>query len=751
MATPTKTITLEPFHDRTVKSHRVEMLTGTWEEGTWEHVPFLWCNSATWSSAPAISTAELEYDSGWMQRQGEAAAGIRAKLTGLDRVFIRIRFETDSLDLEVPPEEEAEEPTTEPVGGDEKPLYWIGTIEVTIDELLGTFKLGNDTVTNLRQTIQAFGVEKLVAETPFLLSVFGIEGNTERPLTFNYRDDDGILRGNLWRGGFSRGTSGYLPEVKLWRSSDVATYLTNLYYFDGRHELAPKTFNFRFLFTETDLVDRPVDVLPTEGRTIGEIINQIWHQDVAAGWRMVCDPDGDEIYHRDVWPEPFSMLAEDVSVDTVLWKANPNRYHFDFRTDRDVQAQLKTTHLGQFDRVILRGAHRTSTCTLGSLDGFLKPLWPEELQDLYDAGASTQAGYGAADTSEQQRRNAEARAADKLLPVYRRFGPEESWELLVHGGLGPGNGSDDTPVFPRDNDPESSADVCWTTLTMLPTLMLREGMDYTNVGTPDYPIDPKRVSDGPYNYLAPLLLMHVIPGPEEFPSTGWVDMSKHGLSSYLETINEDENHRFSVRVEVPHRDKALLVHVQGQPQHAIAGSANFEPLDVDEKLGGWSYDYMMATVTFEEDRYCEEQWPPNSAIDTRGRELRTLLYYVGEEYRKDYIVPQTVIGLDPETGNLVRSTGGFARDDSLELLKRATLLYEWKKRPRHAFEFSTSRIMAAPRVGDMILSIGDPDDPTEIRAVVTEITITIGSQEQTPRMHFKTSHAELDPLQGMRR
>jgi hypothetical protein len=230
----------------------------------------------------------------------------------------------------------------------------------------------------------------------------------------------------------------------------------------------------------------------------------------------------------------------------------------------------------------------------------------------------------------------------------------------------------------------------------------------------------------------------------------WVEGSKLADCAYLEERDDKDNRQFSLRVDVPNQAYGLYLHVIGQPQHVIA-KTDFVALPVDQVVGDFDWREAIVTVSFEDDRHCEGVWPPDSLLFLRQVDhIRRQVLYAGDQYRQDWLVPGTVLRVNPLNGQLVRSSsGGWIANDTDKLVERAQQLFAYFGRTRRSLSFSTGRLTTAVRRGDLVTEVGDlPTSRQLIGSVVSQLTVTSpAGTNAVPRMEVQTTFLELDSVQ----
>jgi len=698
--------------------------------GTWTNVPWLFADSVTWSLAPAIGTAQLAWRAGRGMRQGELKPGVVARLTGIDRWFVKIEWDFSDLGGVTPATQY---------------LRWYGTLEASIDETVGLLIDGKTVVPKSKQKLTCYGLEQLWYRTPLRKSVWsetisGAEHTIDRVIPFNRVNGAGEVEGNRsatrdWKSYCFTDKIGIADE--LWSTRNIAEYLAA--------HMGPKGFMdvpqplFRIDVTARDLLpdwDKPV--IDPEGKTLGQVLEEILPRGRMLAWRLAVDDSDPDDTAPTVKLTPYSLLGAAVTTPAGqhLFE-NPRRVALLTDGVPDFHHAAKESSSQRFDQLIVRGARATSTCTLSKADLTLEAGWPSALETEYEAGFSGDGTYAGLGTHDRQHRNLEVRHRDKLWPVFRRFAIPAAWKQKVKNGLG---GGSEELVFPTIPGGDKPYPVCPRDLRMLPTVPMKEGFEYEAIGSVTLRIAPIRISDGPHERLAPMVFFKS-PVTERY-----FHVERIGDGAGLETTDAAGELQFSCRIEVPASDRAILLHCHGRPQHAIA-AADFDPLDEDPYAGVWDWQDAIITVALTDDRYCEGKWPSDALAkaDVVGCR-RELLLEAGEKYRLDYLVNNTVIGID-DAGDLIRaSEASWIHDERETLAARARQAYEYYQQSRRAAAITTPRLELALdlRLGDYLESIGEAD-PQTYGSVVSEITVTIPDGDGAPSLSYTTAFAELDP------
>jgi hypothetical protein len=412
--------------------------------------------------------------------------------------------------------------------------------------------------------------------------------------------------------------------------------------------------------------------------------------------------------------------------------------------DEITSVSVRTVDFLKVDRVIARGARRTTTCTMFHTADRFEAAWTSADETTYEAGASGVTGYSGWDAQKKQLRNQEVRTQEALRKVYSWFQIPDDWNNKV------GLYSSGTLTYDAfTDDVGSPVDQYARGISVLPFLPLYEGVDYSGTKVSDGTFDDPDV----YAYRRPFCLF-------KRPTDGrWVigERMSQLAEGDCDPTSDGNNTRWSAYVRTQPDTKIVEVHVTGEPQHVIA-QTDFTPLAADRDVG--DYDYkdreMLVTLTLQENRYAEGSYPAAGASDTTLIDAqRGLVIWAGDEFRQDYVADGTVVDVDNDGVPEIVAINGFVRDDTQRLDIIARLAYEWYARTRSVLTLATRRLTADVSVGDFVVSSGDSaiagnTHYVEINSPITQITIRNprmpeGSLE-TPTMTLITSAGEMDAV-----
>lgn len=748
MAVAVFTLNFPPYTVAPTVNHRV-YVKRAWADA-WTYVPWLFCDQATWCCAPSIPTAILDWDVGFMNRQGRLQPAWYQPLS-LGRYYVKIVANAHS-GIENPGPVDPSvtiKPTLDAVPAT---IKWWGSFEVSQEMQEGAKVDAGVVLKTGHQKLTAFGLAQELARTQLDGHWWSPSGSpatnfySSHPGTFNEKDAQGRISGNH---NFAGGNFSDVVQVddEFWTTRRAVEYL--LQYHSPRVTAAASILNNSFSVglslspgTSTILPDWDRPSIPMAGKNCWQVLNELMPRGRLLSFYLEVDDTG---AFEQVYLVPVSLTDVDIDLGAGWLQANPRQWSVQHHNDRACFASLRKNTLQAVDQFIIRGARRCSIVSIGFADtpyagspfATLEKGWTAAQETAYEAAASGGAGYAAASVEEKQRQNAQARARDDLYQVFRRFQIPDAWSLTckVQDGRGSGNlidaFVDQLLVNPRE-------------LRILPTLPLKDGYDYSAISGTSVAGTPTRVSLGPHENLRPLCFFKIPDQP-----TRWIEASRIGQLGKEET-GKKQNHRMSVRVQIPEKDKAVLLEVHGQPQHAIA-FADFTLLPVDPYCGEWEWKTAVFTVALEDDRYCEGRWPADVLLMVRDTELRRSVVYAGDEYRQDWIAPHTALSVHPTTGELVECTaGGYIRTDNHALEAKARIAHAYYNRSRNVLTLSCDRPTNVIRLGDLVASC-NPQAIDTVGSIVTQLTLTIPSANSSTvheavTFEIETAHAELDFL-----
>ena len=280
-------------------------------------------------------------------------------------------------------------------------------------------------------------------------------------------------------------------------------------------------------------------------------------------------------------------------------------------------------------------------------------------------------------------------------------------------------------------------------MTFLPELPLLEGVDYSDALIPNDTVDE---TTGSGELMRPIVM---VKNPTD---SHWVDVVNQGMTSDLAAETPT---KWSAHVDVVPDSRAVRVTVTGAPQHYLGGalfsgqSADLTPPDIDP-----TDTEVLFTLAVEGGQYCEGRWPANppGGVDA----IRKRVFDLGPNYTKDYVAPNTVLGVEDDGTTLVQSDGGWIpivsnQANEAILTQLAKVLHAYYSVTRHVVQIETTWMIPPGSIslGDLITSV-EPNTghATTVNSFVSQIVIrnpeTEGEGRTAPTYHLTTSTGETD-------
>ncbi len=687
----------------------------------WEEAPHLHCLAARWCAAPEMPEATLRWVYGVGMREGEIEFAVVEPLTSLNRCYVKIEIQPNA---------------TEGDGTNQEPLVWYGVIDNESRDLGGS-----DLFENGEQVFTAYGLEMLLERHWVYSAVWRSdqeigEAKTERGLPFNI-DGEGEAASNRSE---NKGLDSYLfagnsDSGFWWSTYEIVEYL--LAHETPRNQTDERAIRFKLRDDDHALPRWDHPRLESHGKTTRGLLNQLLARERLLSYTI-------EVEGQDIVLRPFTFAGADIALDAgegvagAEIRANAQQVLIGLDFDRTARANLSLDTVAACDQVRVMGARRRSVCTLSFADETLETGWLPDREAEYEAGASGDPDYPTPSKREQRQiRNAEARSAERLRLVYSRFAVPDAWDLFAGDGLG---GLAMFPVFPDDVDEAESFPVYPGQLALLTSLPLLSCLDYSGSRIADGTV--LTIDRGPQEERRPLAIFK-IPGTERYQR-----IERFGDIGKIEFSGRRIALDFSGEVQVVPGDRAVHVRIHGAPQHVIA-SADFTKLDgVDDNLHIVNFRDAVFTVAFADDRFCEATYPPDRPARD---EVRVMVIEAGDRFLADWCVPGTVVDVDRETGELVRSdSGGWINDDQPQLASLAKLAFEWYGVTRRRLKFSTRTVTNALHIGDYVTRVNKERNIVDVGTVITGLAITIPVSEsptpEPPQLVVETDFAAFDPL-----
>lgn len=747
-----RTLTLPPFPGTPVNAVTQQVWARNSWSDSWTELENLWCERLTWSVAPGLANASFRWRYGRALAWETGVWQTVAPLTVSPRGFVKVTVTGQSLANVV-----------------HNTRDWYGVWNAAVNR-------------EYLQRLTADGLEVLLSyatiANAWYLDAYGALRQSGCGLTFNQSQ----LPNRSAARQAVNGQQVYVFDVDAsraayWSSRDMAEYLlaANV----PVNSAGAQVFVWQ-LVNAAALANYDRPTIETHGRVTLDVLNAIANRHRALAYYV--EPytvPGTTTTLLQLKVFTFAETAVSVTsagggaMGTIPANADTWRIVLNYSQSAEATVGIVASHVA--DRVRVTGARRVSVCSLALKDGSLAKGWANADRERYEKGASEAADYPSYDQPRERKvRDAEARSVDDLANVYQRFELPDPWDQKLGDGLGTAVSLVQLAV---EDDGITQFRIPESEFRLLKWLPLLTGYNYSGsiigdaeaLGTPGH----RGTQTGYPPFLErPAMVLLQLPNqssPEQF---AYVDRVALGATEEIEYLVESGinkkpvNRTWSanVRIEAESnattrkraRDNAVVLNVTGAHPHVIAsedyaptrildGWPSGGPYEDDKYVGAWDYSTIIATVAIEESRRCEAVYP--AAVTPLGDFINELVIDAGDEYKQIYVVPSTVVDVDGESRELVRSDGGYLQDDRDALAAIARRAYEWYSRPRYALGLSTGWFQGDLWLGSLVLQLVDQQGNVAISSVVTEITVDfpIGARA-TPAVAIATSFAELDPL-----
>lgn len=743
---------------RSSPGHRVSVRR-KWRE-PWEEIPYLYCERATTTAAPAIGEALLTYRYGQAIQPDQQTFADYQPLA-LDGQFVRIEID-------------------QPAGADGPPpesIFWYGVVLETADDRHGARDNGDGTRTlSGEQTFVCAELAYLLTQhavrTSVVTGAAGQEYRIGRAIDFNAGPGAGRESGLTIRGNMSpvAGTSSpvfahSLVAAETWSGYAIVQYLLAHHGPTDAWGDQPIAWSLDDA-SQVDFLVFSTPTLEAHGKSVKTLLDQLIDRRRLCSYRLDVDPDSETVSLF-----VFSFNSDPIELSEAVLEANPNQRTVDFDFLVDVErASVRTSSTHRVGQVTAVGARRGACFTIRASDlngACLVADWAAGQQAEYNAAAT--AFTAGLEEWNKRLRNGEFRWADRLQRVFQWYrlrndgytvgplshiGLSQTWS---EGGAWPGwatgGGGTERVVFPdltdyaEHGEDAFSIPLWFAGLRFERYLPLLESHDYKG----DKILTGAVTNNGPATarpeYLRPLVWIQT----EYDELTAAI---KYQLVDQLDKANTElvsetgAGRDWACHVRMQEETPGLIVTPCGRPPHYLAKTDSAGLADDDHAPArlDWRQE-LLATVYMLGDEHVSATWPAEPPEETLDGEILTTLWIdVGDSARLDYVAPYTIV--DCQDGDLTYSYGGFVRDDRPRLADLARVAYEWYSRPRNPLELTYRQITAAFQLGDLITSIGGDDQTTEVQCVVTSIEWDVAGG----RTRIKTEFAELDAgmLSGIR-
>lgn len=364
-----------------------------------------------------------------------------------------------------------------------------------------------------------------------------------------------------------------------------------------------------------------------------------------------------------------------------------------------------------YRRIVCRGARQTGTLTMGVGGDDMAANWTVAQRNQVLAAASDAtidatfpvgAKYADLSTEQQAIRNDMVRSDEDLQRVYSAFQIPFFWDGKSADGKGTGTPARDDvfPIISVGGSIGAAHPHYWSSLRVLSSLLTAPGKETAPDGDePEYgrPFATVKVSTGSAGETDRHAFVDRLVGSDYM--TGAAETTERPTSYYLFA----ERQIPGVRVE------------SSKINHTLAGSVGgLEPTQFPPEL---NYQTLRFTFSLEADAYAEGAYP--DVIGT-GLAIEELVIDFGDQYRLDYVAPNTLVNL--VAGEDVLATGGVIRNDQAMLADFARFAYEWYSQDKKTLSLTLNELhLETFDLGTLITTVGEGNSQETLNTVIGAI------------------------------
>lgn len=708
------------LNNRTAFPLRTDAATAqVWTKPTWA-APFtlrpdLYPTQSTWTTAPEVATAALEYRYGRVVIPGSAAPVTLAKITSRG-YFVLIRWSAD----------------------DGSPIDWLGYAEtpVTRDHSPardGLPETGRQTIrcTGLLRALQQTYIDTTVYVDPATPAQAARSGGTG--WTFNAGLSGNRSPNKMQIGG--SGPSAYafgLPRAnnEYWSTRDIVEHLAafHLPTPSGLPISGGLPWSVANLAALPDW-DRPV--IDSDTRDVASILNDLIQPSrlmafgigaIVAGATPPTVPT--------LTIAPFTTLAAPLVITSGIMPANPLQVAVLGRLDPLTNITADEDATGVVDQVIVQGPREIGIgpFTAKGASAAWEKAWSSTDETKYADGAKDAAGWAALSLTEKRTQNENVRTrgdgVGKMKDVFALFTLKPAWDWTYQGN----------PIFFR----ASPADPIYRPSPLAVEFITDELPLFIGI---DYSGDPAAVDESlGYDPLPPLWF-YDIPGEP---------LSIYQMFREQPLTRHDRELPFRGWTLIPQFEDgpAMRLVTQDAPQHAIAGE-NFvgNEADVDQKtvFGNNPPDAWRVVIAVRGDRRPRYAIP--APADVAGLDVvrRKLITFDDDSLLSVHICKDTELGFDSD-GELIKSDGGLLRNPIPVLRSLCELLYKQHGQPRYTAQITTGRRLSSLPVGAILTTVDV--HPSPINAPITTVRIDCPLTEDARQPGRTTQTIKAQTFQG---
>lgn len=723
----TRTINLNPTYPVNVLHATPAVLVYTkadWAD-PWTLRDDLLVQECVWTTAPAVSTATLEYRFGRVLQPGSTYGFDTYTPITAQGYYVLILYGSE----------------------DGIPRSWCGYAESAV-VVHRNASLAGDPPSGI-QHVPCYGFERALQYAHITTTVHENPDSTaatkwlrsEHPAMFNsesHRTNESRFTGNRTENEVDLYTiagtmvQGHVlanpssPNQKWWSTRDIFKHICLFHLPTGDRQRTVLPFSIPNDLTMLPDWDKPK--LETETKKLFDVLTELLSADRALGWRLetiiapivafgATPPVVNEL--RIV---PFTRLSANLSLPSIGdMLANDDIIDWVSDLDGATDGELQFDDSETVSQIVVRGPREIGVATFTS-ENFETAVDDPFILNDYNTKASSQAGWAGLEFWEKVEANEQERANPDYDALFTEYIIKPDWDGKVN--IVP---NIDT-VFEQI---EGNTYVPYLgTAKFLPDLPLFANCDYSGA------VDPAVEEKG--RFRLPILIY----GDLLFGAF----KAFHRLNIPLAAHSFQKPNALPIQVQVTpsdYRGTGIRISIGGAPKHCL--DPDFVPNDGDvenanpDVWGGWKLEYFRFTMAMVGDRRPTYMIPANPTGDLIRRKVITLEHPSLELVR---IAKRTAVGRNDD-GSLKFSDGGILRNPMPQIEALARLAAANHIDARRNLQISSGHVLGNLQPGNMIGTYNTQTAGTVINAIRI---LSSTSEGDSPPPLTMTIQATTNPL-----
>ena len=499
-----------------------------------------------------------------------------------------------------------------------------------------------------------------------------------------------------------------LDTATDWTAKDIPTYLARY----CTENFSPAAIDG--ISINADMLDAddytPLEI-KTEGRTVYEILNELFGQNRGLSWRFV--PRSGE-------------LGFAIRVRSILADGGAAEKTFDLYAYRDATCRIRTDQTRKYDRVIVEGGRFGTVCTVGLNDDTdnriferIEPDWDASEELAYVEAATGDSDYNDPGTGyvEKMERNDAIRSLPELSSVYRSYKISDGFDIPSDTSVKLFPPYTNTSAIELHGD---EFDVQWyDSMAVLPYTVMKDGIDYAGTVA-----ETHEGSTGDFQRIRLFLC----------DSDGkWIESGNTQTS-----VLDDEKLKLTFAASVSPQNSRFAIDINtNRLPHVLQDSIAFDGKADDgvshnQQSSGFASNFA-ATIYVQSSHNVRVSYPEELAEQSSDLSS-TLVIRLGRQARIDAIAYDTAVGVS-RPGDIIRKTDDeVLRDDRPKMLEIAERAYSWYATPRASLNAGFVAISHDYDLGDIITRVTFAK-PTRVRTQSNLRIVAIGSTTPATETH----------------